>query len=38
MLLAGFLLAVVLVVVGTIMDKHERAERDRYWDERRRRK
>ena len=38
MLLAGFLLAVILIVVGTIMDKHERAKRDREWDERRRRK
>jgi hypothetical protein len=37
MLLAGFLLAVILVVVGTIMDKHERAKRDREWEEYRRR-
>ena len=31
MLLAGFLLAVILIVVGTIMDKHERAEREKRW-------
>jgi len=35
-LLVGFLTGVLLYVVGTLMDRHERAEQERYWEERRR--
>ena len=31
MFLAGLVLAVVLYVVGSAMDRHERAERERRW-------
>lgn len=34
MLLAGFFLAVLLYIVGSLMDHHERAKRDREWKER----
>lgn len=36
-LVAGFISAVVLFIIGTIMDKAERARRDREWEEHRRR-
>lgn len=32
MLIVGFITAIILIVVGTIMDKRERAERDVHWD------
>jgi len=35
-LLVGFLTGVLLYVVGTLMDRHERAEQERFWEERRR--
>jgi len=38
MLIALFLLAIPLYIIGSVMDRHERAERDRYWDARRRRR
>ena len=30
-ILAGCLTAILLIVVGTLMDRHERAERERQW-------
>ena len=30
-ILAGCLTAILLIVVGTLMDRHERAERERRW-------
>ena len=38
MLIAFFFLGILLYVVGSSMDRHERAERDRYWRERRQRR
>jgi hypothetical protein len=35
LLFAGFLSGVVLYVVGSVMDHHERAKRDREWRDRR---
>lgn len=34
MLLAGLLTGILLYVVGSIMDHHERAKRDREWKDR----
>jgi len=36
LLFAMFLSGVLLYIIGTAMDRHERAERERYWEERRR--
>ena len=31
MFVAGCLTAILLIVVGTLLDRHERAERERRW-------
>ena len=31
MIVAGFITAILLIVIGTLMDRHERAERERRW-------
>ena len=36
MLLVGFLTGVLLYIIGSVMDRHERAEQERFWEERRR--
>jgi hypothetical protein len=36
-IVAGFITAILLVIIGTAMDKAERAKRDREWEEYRRR-
>ena len=35
MLLAGLLTGILLYIVGSVMDRHERAKRDREWRDRR---
>lgn len=30
-IVAGFITAILLIVIGTLMDRHERAERERRW-------
>jgi hypothetical protein len=37
MLIAGFILGVLLYIIGSVLEKHELAQRDRDWEKRRRR-